>query len=407
MNQVVRLAALLCLLTLPVAAQDKKKKPDSRSEFERSVDAAVRKGSAFLRAAADGKVDLGGPVEKEFVLLTLLHAGRDIVPDDDPLLQQYLKQALEAPLTTTYRTALIAMSLEELQRVKYQGRLWQCAQFLMDNQNADGGWGYGTATPFDKDVPTKGAKKSAASGPKEKPAKPTLSGPRPKPDVVTELAVTKRRENREASDNSNSQYAALGLRACRDAGILLPQEAVQRAHKFWVDRGSGGDPAKGSEPVFWGYKERAPVEACGGMTAGAAGALCIYDYLLDPKLSWKKDPAVAGGLAWLAANFKADRNPGNCQNDGRAGEHQRYYYLYALERLGKLYGTETIGPHSWYPEGAQEILKRQRGDGAWQSDNPQQNPGLVPNTCFAILFLRRATSSLDVASEDRFINGDR
>jgi len=87
-------------------------------------------------------------------------------------------------------------------------------------------------------------------------------------------------------------------------------------HKFWVDRGSGPDPSKGvptggSEPVSWGYKERT-VEACGGMTAGAAGALCIYDYLLDPNHSWVKDPTVTGGIAWLAANCKADRNPGNC-----------------------------------------------------------------------------------------------
>jgi hypothetical protein len=156
------------------------------------------------------------------------------------------------------------------------------------------------------------------------------------------------------------------------------------------------------EPIFWGYKERT-VEACGAMTAGAAGAVCIFDYIQDPNHSWSKDPAVVGGLAWLAQSFKADRNPGNCQNDGREGEHQRYYYLYALERLGKLYGTETIGDHEWYREGAQEILKRQRADGAWQSDNPQQNPGLVQNTCFAILFLRRATPSLDVATEDRFM----
>lgn len=406
----MRLAVLLCLLTLPLSAQDaKKKKTDPRSEFERSVDAAVRKGVGFLRTAADGKVDLGGPVEKEILFLTLLHAGRDVVPDEDPLLQQYLKHALECPLTTTYRVALIAMSLEEFQRVKYQGRIWQCAQFLLDNQNRDGGWGYGEPTPFEKDVPTKSAKKKLATGgaPKEKPAKTNLSGPRPKPDVVTELSVSKKRESAAPSDHSNSQYAALGLRACRDAGIVLPQEAVKRAHKFWVDRGCGPDPAKnvatgGSEPVYWGYKER-PNEACGGMTAGAAGALCIYDSILDPNHSWSKDPMVTGGIAWLAGNFKADRNPGNCQNDGRAGEHQRYYYLYALERLGKLYGTETIGAHSWYSEGAQEILKRQRGDGAWQSDNPAQNPGLVQNTCFAILFLRRATASLDVATEDRFL----
>src|SRR5438094_561340 len=109
--------AFAFLLTVPATAQDaKKKKPDPRTEFERGVDAAVKKGVAFLRTAAEGRVDLGGPVEQEILFLTLLHAGRDLVPDDDPLLQQGLKHALECPLATTYRVALTAMSLEELQR---------------------------------------------------------------------------------------------------------------------------------------------------------------------------------------------------------------------------------------------------------------------------------------------------
>jgi len=75
-----------------------------------------------------------------------------------------------------------------------------------------------------------------------------------------------------------------------------------------------------------------------------------------------------------------------------------YYYLYGLERAGILYGTETFGSHEWYPEGAEFLLANQRADGAWISkDNAYANA--VWDTCFAILFLRRATRPLqDVAT---------
>jgi hypothetical protein len=54
-----------------------------------------------------------------------------------------------------------------------------------------------------------------------------------------------------------------------------------------------------------------------------------------------------------------------------------------------LYGTDRIGAHEWYPEGANHLLGTQQG-GVWGGDKfaPQAN------TCFAILFLRRGTLPL-------------
>jgi hypothetical protein len=70
-----------------------------------------------------------------------------------------------------------------------------------------------------------------------------------------------------------------------------------------------------------------------------------------------------------------------------------YYYLYGLERAGVLTGTEVFGRREWYPEGAQALLRMQGGNGSWDND--------AWNTCFAILFLKRATRPLeDVASVD-------
>ena len=79
---------------------------------------------------------------------------------------------------------------------------------------------------------------------------------------------------------------------------------------------------------------------------------------------------------------------------------QYYYFMYGLERAGMLYGTERMGKHWWYSEGAEELLRRQKPSGAWGGGFfPRQ---VVIDTCFAILFLRRATEPLGrVASGDR------
>jgi hypothetical protein len=69
--------------------------------------------------------------------------------------------------------------------------------------------------------------------------------------------------------------------------------------------------------------------------------------------------------------------------------------------MGMFTGHEKLGKHEWYPEGAAVILERQRPDGSW-IDVPLGNEA-VWDTCFSILFLRRATRPLgDVASVDRF-----
>jgi hypothetical protein len=85
-------------------------------------------------------------------------------------------------------------------------------------------------------------------------------------------------------------------------------------------------------------------------------------------------------------------NPGFRESPGTIA-----YYLDAVERLGILTGTEKIGNREWYPEGSKMLLETQRPDGSWKLGE-----NLYYDTCFAILFLRRATAPLiDVPSVDR------
>ena len=71
-----------------------------------------------------------------------------------------------------------------------------------------------------------------------------------------------------------------------------------------------------------------------------------------------------------------------------------YYYLYGLERCAVFGGRNLIGKHDWYIEGAEYLVKAQKGDGRWHTgalDGTDYQPSDVIDTAWAILFLKRAT----------------
>ncbi len=361
---------------LPALAQDKKGPP---KVDQVRVDDAIKKGVAYLK----GQIGKYGTINKrrseELILWTLIHAG---LAEADPDVEKLLKTVLETSLEWTYNVSLQAMILEELDRVKYQGRIQQCAQFLIDNQCKNGQWSYGEPDLFAKDTPTGGAR-AVASGGGSKAPKPGST--RTKPKVTRKVPIKQMKTGPAAGDNSNSQYAALGLRACHDAGIVMPSEVVELAEKGWREStpSGGWDYHKGNGPY-------------GSMTAGAVGGLTIYLYMQNKP--WMKDKEVVAGLDWMAKNFAVDRNTGAVE-DGGGQNGWQYYWLYAVERAGIFYGTETIGGHEWYVEGAKYLLGEQKADGSWQSKGADH---AIWDTCFAVLFLRRATRPLmDVASVDR------
>ncbi len=356
---------------------------------QRAVDAAVRRGTEYLLKAAVSEKS------EELVLWTLLHAG---VPADDPRFQALLSEATGAPLARTYNVSLLAMALEEIDRAKYQPLIARCAQFLADNQCRNGQWSYGEPTTYPEF--TGAPRPNVATGPRPPAARDYTAGPRAKPPVRQSIAIRKQRDGPASGDNSNSQYAALGIRACHDAGIVFPREVIERAERAWrqgkIAREVGGYPEAG-----WCYEAEGGGHApYGSITAGAVGSLAIYDYVRDGEKarSWKRDRDIHAGIRWLANHFTVRVNPGSFKDRENDTQCMLYYYLYALERAGTLCGTENFGPRRWYAEGAAFLLEAQRPDGSWFAEH-KSNRALW-DTCWAILFLRRATRPLDVASVD-------
>lgn len=350
---------------------------------QKSIDEAIAKGIASLKTAeSPGHYQIAHC--DELILYTFITAG---VPATDDRFQKLLQRVLTDEPTHTYRVSLQAMLLEELDRVKYQDRIALCAQFLVDNQCQNGQWSYGEPTKMGKDD-------SVASGGRAGTSAIAVG----KPAVQKRITIRAQRTGPADGDNSNTQYAALGLRACADAGIILPESVLTRGERWWrttilgSKKAGGNAVASGGEEVQgWGYKKGD--DPYNTMTAGGAGCLVIYDYLLHR--DWKKNPKTKAAINYLAGSYWLSGPPQGLT------PYWYYYYLYAIERVGMLYDTALLGQKDWYLDGARWLLQQQDANGSWDGNKLFSNPSNKTfDTCFAILFLKKATKGLTV-SKDR------
>src|SRR5690606_2985736 len=88
-------------------------------------------------------------------------------------------------------------------------------------------------------------------------------------------------------------------------------------------------------------------------------------------------------LAWLGRHFTVRENPG-------MGNQWHYYYLYGVERVGRLTARRFIGDHDWYREGADFLVQEQdplsqywKGSGHAEGQNPHIS------TALGLLFLAK------------------
>ena len=118
------------------------------------------------------------------------------------------------------------------------------------------------------------------------------------------------------------------------------------------------------------------------MTCAGASILKIAQVCAGAKLPRSVSKAIDNGveaaLGWLKTNYNVTANP-------RKGDWVKYY-LYGLERACALTATDTLAGHSGYVEGSKYLVEKQGQRGDWWDAYSE------PDTCFALLFLRRATT---------------
>jgi hypothetical protein len=127
------------------------------------------------------------------------------------------------------------------------------------------------------------------------------------------------------------------------------------------------------------------------MTAGGVSSLAVCLRADGKNREPLQDDRIKKGLSWLGQNLGFGNNPKSTGGIGRAYWSQ-YYWIYAVERAGSLAGTEWFDDRPWYSSGVAFLLSSQTADGTWGTGT---NDGQkILDTCWAILFLRRATKQI-------------
>jgi hypothetical protein len=136
-----------------------------------------------------------------------------------------------------------------------------------------------------------------------------------------------------------------------------------------------------------------------------------------------KDPAVDRGLKALGQNVgkalgadpvarnlkpKAKARLGKMARKGKlprfpqARSSINLYFLWTVERVGVLYHVREMDGKDWYRWGVDLLLEAQDDDGSWSEGN---YPGAdrTIDTCFALLFLKRANLAADLTKKLEFV----
>lgn len=206
-------------------------------------------------------------------------------------------------------------------------------------------------------------------------------------------------------DLSNTQFAVLGLLAAERMGVWTGRDLWGRVRDGMRELAGrdGGFPyqVEATAPAAF----RRPTRAM--TVAGATNLLVALRRLGASAEQAVEDRDVMRARAWLDRHRMFDaggrwvpRGPED------VADVPPDFALLSLERLGSLAGLDRLGGTDWFHVGAADLLRRQRGDGAW--DPAGAGFAYLDSklrTALAILFLTRAADALP-ATTPALTSGD-
>jgi hypothetical protein len=208
-------------------------------------------------------------------------------------------------------------------------------------------------------------------------------------------------------DNSNSQFAMLGLWTARRHGVpselcLIAASKRYRMSQHGTDGGWGYQSslgAPGSGQVGPGAPPIAAVQLMSHSTpamtcVGLLGLAMGHGVSAKQAAKLADDPSIARGLRKLGEHI----GPSEMGN---------FYFMWSVERVGVLYQLKTIGHTDWYDVGVAMLLPRgtaaQQADGSWSTPGTYQGSTTTLDTCFALLFLKRSNLVQDLTERLPFL----
>jgi hypothetical protein len=362
MRRAVLLTTALLLVWLGTLASAQNA-PSKKEPLVDQVRRAIDRGVKYLRQSQrpDGSWELnvtsvghpGG--SSALALLALLNSG---VPPNDPVVSRGLKYLRTLDQSTTYVRALQTMVFVEAGFNEDRERVQKNVDWLISTRlPPDGktleGWSYG------------------------------------------------RRDANGKPDNSNTQYAVLGLHYGKLGGAVIPREVWEAIRDFytrtqtdeggWLYSPGGGPFARGATLTM--------------TTAGLCGLLIAGSELNEGREKYdvatgtasdcgvyEENKHVAKALSWIGANIQPDV------------AQRTFYNLYGIERAGRLSGLRFFGAHDWYREGCEFLVGYDKGrphaeqqdDGSWSLAGAWDQWPVV-STSFALLFLSKGRTPVLVS----------
>jgi len=212
------------------------------------------------------------------------------------------------------------------------------------------------------------------------------------------------------ADNSNTQFAMLAMHEAERVGVKISDQTWQLAKEYWI-KNQVYDKGRGA----WGYHNG----VSGSMTCAAIASLIIAEDRLaggEARVVGESiqccgnepgDDEISRGIDWLGRNFTVRNNPGD---DGQA-HRWLLYYLYAMERVGRMsgrrffHGKSQMNPNTgefttprydWYREGCEVLLEQQDAfTKCWSGMELERDPLIA--TPLALLFLSKGRRPVVVA----------
>jgi hypothetical protein len=266
----------------------------------------------------------------------LLQAGQD--PFSEPI-HRAVNNLLTVNMAGTYNRSLRCMVLASLARIEPGGRYAHAMQtdteFLLQGRMANGRWTYFNPATL------------KAKG---------LSTP----------------DRNMLGDNSNTQFAVLGLREAAVAGAAVPINVWREIRDYWQ--------SDQNEDGGFSYR-KGDGTSYGSMTAAGVASLFIAEDMVRGAqcCAGELPEAISNALKWLSENFSATQNP-------RRGAYWPYW-LYSIERVAETSGYRYFGEHDWFWEGAAAIVD------AFRSGRLKVH-GDLSEPAFALIFLAKSVAPM-------------
>lgn len=196
---------------------------------------------------------------------------------------------------------------------------------------------------------------------------------------------------------SNTQFAMLALWGARRHGVPVREPLLRLADHFHKTQFPDGR---------WIYSDVDPSTLWTTATCAGLIALALERPLREHtefvSKQTERDPSARRADVNKAFEY-VGRSIGRKKGDPDGGRH-RYvgnlfqadswgdlYYLWTIERLGMIYSMPIIEGKDWYGWGYPLVLDAQHADGSWVDKFQPE-----VDTCFALLFLRRANLAQDL-----------